>query len=200
MGKKDKKQKVIEDIRSIVCSTGQESLFGFEVNYKSLESLFSLFLEESGYIVHRPESNRGIENEKELVSFFYQQLDEYNQGMIRPSTHSTEGRDLKLAKLLVKNRMESLDCSKKAALIICTNMVEYLIKYEHYYNLSYKIKGFTVFNKLTIDWIFNKTNEIRANPQIYDIDSKFFNEEQRDTDILLEEYGLDYFRFEVKGD
>lgn len=199
--KKSSREKILDDIRPILCNNGQESLFGSEVHYSSIESLFKLFLEKSGYIVKEVWSSKfKVEKESDLITLFYALLDEYNPGLVRPSNDSTKGRDVTLAKHLVKNRMEALGCSKEAALIICTKMIEILIKFEHYYNLTYPIKGFNVFNKLSIDWIFIKTDMILKNPETYPVDSKFFKEEEKNIDMLLEEYGEEYFRFELKGD
>jgi hypothetical protein len=199
--KKPQKEIIIDDIRNILCNTDQETLFGDSVNYGSLEELFKLFLEKSGYIIRKPwDSKYTAKKESDLISIFYGLLDKYNPGMVRPSNDSTKGKDITLAKHLVNNRMKALGCSKEASLIICTKMIETLIKYEHYYNLSYPIKGFNVFNKLSIDWIFTKTDMIIKNPDTYAIDTKFFHDEEKGMELLVEEYGEDYFSFELKGD
>lgn len=193
------KQKILDNIRKIVCDKGQTNIFGESVNYSSLESLFKGFLEKSGYIVRAIEKTPSkITKERDLVRFFYNKLDEYKPGILRDNVEYTMGRDESLAKFLVKNRMEALGCSREASLKICSIMIETLIKFEKYYKLTYPVKGFNVFNLASVDWIFRRTEMIRENPTVFSLDTRFEKDEEEFTRKMIEEYGEEYIGFELK--
>lgn len=203
MSKKIEKEKenIIEKLRAVICDKGQMQLFGQEVHYDSFEFLFKQFLEKSGYIVkYVGKIPDVIEKESDLVTYFYKTLDHYKPNLIRESEAKTRGRDFRLAKSLIENRMQALECSREAALRICTKMVEYLIKYERYYNLTYPVTGFNVFNKASIDWIFNRTEMIKKNPGVFSVDSRFEVDEEEFTEKMIQEYGIEHVGFDLKED
>lgn len=195
------RDELIRDIKKLLSDTQQTQLFGEEVHYTHLESLFKEFLEQSGYLVLKVvKSPLKITKERDLIEYFYAMLNLYSPGLLRPDELVHRDRDLSLAKFMVKNRMEKMGCSKETALQICAEIITYLIKFEDYYRLSYPVTGFNVFNKKSIDWLYNRTQIIKENPYTYSVDKNFDKDVERFTEKAIQEYGEDYFSFDLEDD
>jgi len=180
---------IIKDLESLVSSHGIRI-------YELIEQKCIEYLKASGYkVVKKVESTyKNVKNTNDLVELFYNLVD-YNY----PSPvgyYRNVGKDRKLAKSMIDNRMKTNHISREEALAECALLVESLFKYADALHLENKPTSFGVFGQEKMGWVTDNLNRLLLDKERKRLKVKREAMEQEILDKTLEERGIEYLRLD----
>jgi len=184
-----KKDEIIAELSDII---SQSSLIVHEmVEAKCVE-----YLEASGYsIVKKVEpSYKNVKNASDLVGLFYALVDRHYPSPV--GYYRNLGKDRKLAKSMIANRMEATNISEKEAISECTLLVESLFKYADEFHFENNPTSFGIFGQEKMGWVTDKLGRILLNKEKIKLKKRRDDFEKEVIERVLKEKGEKYLRLE----
>lgn len=183
------KDDIIKDLESLVATQGI-------VVYDMIEQKCVEYLKASGYrVVKRVESTyKNVKNTNDLVGLFYSLVDYHYPSPV--GYYRNIGKDRKLAKSMIDNRMKATNISKEEALAECALLVESLFKYVDEFNFDNNPTSFGIFGHEKMGWITDKLGRLLLDKEKQRLKIKRDDMEQEILNKTLEERGIEYLRLE----
>lgn len=148
-------------IRDGLAETDQTSIFSVASD-DNLVKACQDFLREKGFSVLRPISfsDYEIKTKKELIEYFYERLRKEHQQ--HAAVYINEMRDMVIAKLFVKSRMQASGTNEATAIKECAEIIKTVLDNYKEFKFKYQI-NFAIFGNARCKWITDKAIDILNN-------------------------------------